>query len=165
MTLQRCWYIICPLLGESLIKNDFTMSIVKRNNVLFPALMNDIFKPDWFGGMENTHSNVPSVNIKESETGFELELAIPGFKKDDFKVEIDDSVLTISAEMNSDKETEDSNYTRREFSISSFKRAFILPETIDEVKINANYEDGILRLSLPKKEEALPKPKRMIEIA
>ncbi|MFD2585822.1 Hsp20/alpha crystallin family protein [Croceitalea marina] len=141
------------------------MSIVKRNNMLFPALMNDIFKPDWFGGMENLNSNVPAVNILENETGFELELAIPGFKKDDFNVEIDDNVLTISSELKSEKENNEDNYTRREFSYTSFKRAFTLPETIDEAKINANYENGILRLSLPKKEEALPKPKRLIEIA
>ena len=141
------------------------MSIVKRNNMLFPALMNDIFKPDWFGGMENLNSNVPAVNILENETGFELELAIPGFKKDDFNVEIDDNVLTISSELKSKKENNEDNYTRREFSYTSFKRAFTLPETIDEAKINANYENGILRLSLPKKEEALPKPKRLIEIA
>ncbi len=133
--------------------------------MLFPALMNDIFKPDWFGGMENLNSNVPAVNILENETGFELELAIPGFKKDDFNVEIDDNVLTISSELKSKKENNEDNYTRREFSYTSFKRAFTLPETIDEAKINANYENGILRLSLPKKEEALPKPKRLIEIA
>ncbi|WP_350292353.1 Hsp20/alpha crystallin family protein [uncultured Croceitalea sp.] len=140
------------------------MSIVKRNNLLFPSLMNDIFKPDWFGGTENLNTNIPAVNIKENEADFELELAVPGFKKDDLKVEIDDNVLTISSEAKSENETKEGNYTRREFSFASFKRAFILPETIDEVKINANYEDGILRFSLPKKEEALPKPKRFIEI-
>ncbi len=132
--------------------------------MLFPALMNDIFKPDWFGGMENLNNKVPAVNILENEASFELELAIPGFKKDDFNIEIDDNVLTISSEVKSEKENNMDNYTRREFSYSSFKRAFTLPETIDEAKINANYEDGILRLSLPKKEEALPKPKRLIEI-
>lgn len=141
------------------------MSIVKRNNVLFPSLMNDFFKPDWFGGMENYNTNVPAVNIKESEKDFELELAIPGFKKDDFNVEVDKNILTISSELKSENETKEENYTRREFSYSSFKRAFTLPETIDEDKINANYEDGILKLTLPKREEALPKPKRMIEIA
>ena len=141
------------------------MSIVKRNNALFPALMNDIFKPDWFGGMENMNTNVPAVNIKENEDNFELELSVPGFKKDDFNVEIDESVLTISSEVKSKNETKEDKYTRREFYFSSFKRSFTLPETIDEAKINANYEDGILRLSLPKKEDALPKPKRLIKIA
>lgn len=141
------------------------MSIVKRNNALFPALMNDIFKPDWFGGMENMNTNVPAVNIKENEDNFELELSVPGFKKDDFNLEIDESVLTISSEVKSKNETKEDKYTRREFYFSSFKRSFTLPETIDEAKINANYEDGILRLSLPKKEDALPKPKRLIKIA
>lgn len=141
------------------------MSIVKRNNLFFPSLMNDFLKPDWFGGMENLNSSVPAVNIKENEKDFELELAIPGFKKDDFNVEVDENILTISSEIKSENETKKSNYTRREFSYTSFKRAFTLPETIDEAKINANYEAGILRLTLPKKEEALPKPKRSIEIA
>ncbi|WP_343485747.1 Hsp20/alpha crystallin family protein [Allomuricauda sp. d1] len=141
------------------------MSLVKRNNLLFPSLMNDFFKPDWFGGMDNFDSNLPAVNIKENEKDFKLELAIPGFKKDDFNVEVDNNVLTISSELKSEDETKEENYTRREFSYSSFKRAFTLPETVDEDNINANYEDGILTLKLPKKEEALPKPKRMIEIA
>ena len=141
------------------------MSLVKRNNLFFPSLMNDVFRPDWFGGMENMNSNLPAVNIKENEKDFELQLAIPGFKKDDFNVEVDKNILTISSEVKSDNETKEDNYTRREFSYTSFRRAFTLPETIDEDKINANYEDGILKLTLPKKEEALPKPKRMIEIA
>lgn len=141
------------------------MSIVKRNNMLFPSLMNDIFTPDWFGGTENYKANVPAVNIKENEKGFELELSVPGFKKENFNIEVDDNVLTISSEVNTENDTNDENYTRREFSFSSFKRAFTLPETIDEGKINANYENGILKMDLPKKEEALPKPKRLIEIA
>ena len=147
------------------------MSIVKRNNVLFPALMNDIFSPDWFGGLESLNTektsrnvNVPAVNIKENDENFELELSVPGFEKDDFNIEVDDNVLTISSEVKSENETKEDTYTRREFSFSSFKRVFTLPETIDDGKINANYENGILRLSLPKKEEALPKPKRLIEI-
>ena len=140
------------------------MSIVKRNNLLFPSLMNEFFKPDWFGGMETLNSTVPAVNIKENEKDFELELAIPGFKKDDFNIEIDENILTISSQNGSENETGGNNYTRREFSYAEFKRVFTLPDTIDEAKINANYQSGILRLSLPKREEALPKPKRMIAI-
>ncbi len=140
------------------------MSIVKRNNLVFPSLMNEIFRPDWFGGMENYGGNVPAVNIKENEKDYELELAVPGMKKDDFNVEVDNNVMTISAEINSENSVEEKNYTRREFSYTSFKRAFTLPETIDEDKIKASYEEGILRFTLPKKEEALPKPKRMISI-
>ncbi|NJB37509.1 Hsp20/alpha crystallin family protein [Croceivirga sp. JEA036] len=140
------------------------MSLVKRNNVLLPNLMNEFFTPDWFGGMENFKNNVPAVNIKETEKEFELELSIPGFSKEDFNVEVDKDVLTISSEVKkADEQTED-NYTRREFSISSFKRAFTLPESVNSDAINAAYENGILKLTLPKKEEALPKPKRLIQI-
>ena len=141
------------------------MSIVKRNNLLFPSLMNEFFKPDWFGGMETLNTTVPAVNIKENEKDFELELAIPGFKKDDFNIEVDENILTISSEVKSENHTNENKFTRREFSYNAFKRAFTLPETIDDGKINANYEAGVLRLTLPKREEALPKPKRMIAIS
>jgi len=140
------------------------MSIVRRNNLAFPSLMNEFFKPDWFGGMERFENTLPAVNIKENDTDFELELAIPGQKKDDFKVEIDDSVMTISMESKTEEATSDDQYTRKEFSYRSFKRAFTLPETIDEDKIEASYLDGILKFRLPKRDEALPKPKRTIAI-
>ncbi len=141
------------------------MSVIKRNDVLFPSLLNEIFKPDWFGGMENLRTNVPAVNIRENEKDFQLELSVPGRSKEDFNIEIDDNVLSISAEVKTENEVEKDNYTRREFAFSSFKRSFTLPESVDGEKINANYENGILKFSLPKKEEALPKPKRMIELS
>ncbi len=141
------------------------MSIIKRSDVLFPSLMNEIFKPDWFGGLENDKSNVPAVNIKENEKDFELELAVPGRKKEDFRIEINENLLTISTESKTEENVEKDNYTRREFAYSSFKRAFTLPETIDEENIKANYENGILKFTLPKKAEALPKPKRIIALS
>lgn len=141
------------------------MSLIRRNDVLFPSLMNEIFKPDWFGGMENYNAKVPAVNIKENETDYELELAVPGRTKEDFNIEVDDNVLTISAETKSEKTKSEENYTRKEFGFHSFKRAFTLPETIDEDKIKASYTDGLLKFTLPKKKEALPKPKRMIELS
>ena len=140
------------------------MSLVKRNSLFFPSVMNDFMGPDWFGGTEKWNTSVPAVNIKENEKGFELELAVPGMKKDDFTVEVDNDVLTISSEIKSENEETKENYTRKEFSYSSFKRAFTLPETVDGSKIDAKYEDGILKLILPKKQEALPKPKRLISI-
>lgn len=141
------------------------MSLTKRNEVLFPALMNEIFRPDWFGGTQNARTAMPAVNITENEKDFELELFVPGRAKEDFKIEIDDAVLTISAEVEETKEVVEKNFTRREFMLSSFKRAFTLPETVATDKIEATYENGILKFNLPKKEEALPKPKRMIELA
>jgi len=140
------------------------MSIVRRNNLAFPSLMSEIFRPDWFGGMENMNSNGPAVNIKENEKDFELELAVPGRKKEDFNIEVDNNLLTISSEVKNEGEVHEENYTRREFGFSSFKRAFTLPETIDEDKIKADYLDGILRFTLPKRKEALPKPKRLIAL-
>ncbi len=140
------------------------MSIVKRNNLVFPALMNEIFKPDWFGGLENYAGTAPAVNIKENEKDFELELAVPGRKKDDIKIEIDNDLLTVSSEVSAEEVENEANFTRREFSFSAFKRTFTLPKTIAADKIGAKYEDGILKLSLPKKAEALPKPKRVIAL-
>lgn len=141
------------------------MNATRRNNLVFPTLMNEIFKPDWFGGLENAVGKAPAVNIKDNEKDFELELAVPGRKKSDFNIEIDKDVLTISSEIKHENEVQEENYTRREFGFTSFKRAFTLPETVDKDKIEANYEDGLLKFVLPKKEEALPKPKRMIELS
>lgn len=127
--------------------------------------MNEILKPDWFGGMVNDNASIPAVNIKENEKDYELELAVPGRKKEDFKIEVNENLLTVSSETSTSENEEKENYTRREFTFSSFKRAFTLPETIDEDGIKATYENGILKFNLPKKEEALPKPKRLIELS
>jgi HSP20 family protein len=140
------------------------MSIVRRSNLGFPSLMSEILKPDWFGGMENLNSSVPAVNIKDNDKDFELELVVPGRKKEDFNIEIDNNLLTISSELKTEDEVSEDNYTRKEFAFSSFRRTFTLPETIDTDKIKADYLDGILKFTLPKKKEALPKPKRLIAI-
>ncbi|GLB49945.1 Hsp20/alpha crystallin family protein [Neptunitalea lumnitzerae] len=142
------------------------MSLVKRNNnVWLPNLLDEfLMKPDLFGGVQNLGNNTPAVNIKDNEKEFLLELAVPGRKREDFNLEVDEGVLTISSEVKSENEVKEHNYTRREFNYSSFKRAFTLPETVNEDAIKANYEDGVLSIELPKKEEALPKPKRSIEI-
>ncbi len=141
------------------------MSIVKRNNLIFPTLMNEIFKPDWFGGIENFTNVFPAVNIRENEKDFELELAAPGRNKENFNIEIDHEVLTVSYEVKEVESEKEKNYTRREFTYSTFKRSFTLPETVDSERIDAKYVDGVLKLTLPKKEEALPKPKRLIDLS
>jgi HSP20 family protein len=140
------------------------MSIITRNNPVFPSLMNEFFRPDWFGGSENQVSTLPSVNIREDQMGYHLELAVPGKKKNDFNIEVDQNILSISMESRAEDEKTEENYTRREFSYSSFKRSFTLPDTVNSDKIKASYNEGILSIALPKKEEALPKPKRLIEI-
>jgi len=141
------------------------MNLIRRNNnVIFPSLMNELLKPDWFGGVANLNATVPAVNIKEHEKNFELALITPGRRKEDFKIEIDNELLTISSDIVVDEKKVNDNYMRKEFELASFKRVFNLPETVNNEKINATYVDGILRLTLPKKAEALPKPKRFIEL-
>jgi HSP20 family protein len=140
------------------------MNLIKRNTVPFPSIIDELLKPDWLGGIQNFNTNVPAVNIKETDTSFGIELAAPGKKKEDFNIEIDHNVLTISSEEKTEKEETDGKYTRKEFSYSSFRRAFTLPETVNTESINATYENGVLYVALPKREEALPKPKRFIEI-
>ena len=140
------------------------MNLIKRNTVPFPSIIDELLKPDWLGGIQSFNANVPAVNIKETDTSFGIELAAPGKTKEDFNIEIDHNVLTISSEEKSEKEEVQGKYTRREFNYSSFRRAFTLPETVNTDSINATYENGVLYVALPKKEEALPKPKRLIEI-
>ncbi len=140
------------------------MSLIRRNTGLFPSLLNDMLTPDWFGGVDQFKQTLPAVNIREGEKEFTLELAVPGQKKEDFNVEVDNDVMTISMEARDEKSEKEGDYTRREFHFTAFKRAFTLPETVDQDDIRADYRDGILRFTLPKKAEALPKPKRLIEI-
>ena len=143
------------------------MNLVKRNNAnrVFPSVMDELFK-DLMGGTQYVQKAVPPVNIKETEQEFTLELIAPGLKKEDFNIELDNDLLTVSAEIKSEKtEQEEGKFTRREFSFSSFKRSFSLPETVKEEGINASYQNGILAITLPKKEEALPKAKRLVEIS
>ncbi|MFS4416768.1 Hsp20/alpha crystallin family protein [Maribacter sp. 2307ULW6-5] len=140
------------------------MNLIKRNDLLFPQLMNEMFAPDWFGGKDHFNA-LPPVNIKEDDHGFSLSLSVPGRVKDDFNIEVDDHVLTISTEVKEEHTETEGKFTRREFGVTAFKRSFTLPETVNEEGIEATYENGILHFSLPKKEEALPKPKRMIELS
>jgi HSP20 family protein len=142
------------------------MNLIKRNsNLILPSLLDEIFKPDWNGGIQNFNNSIPAVNIKETETGFKLELFAPGLKKEDFNIEIDQRMLSISSEIQTETEENNETYSRKEYTLNSFKRTFNLPETVNFDAIEANYENGILNLRLPKREEALPKPKRLIEIA
>jgi HSP20 family protein len=145
------------------------MKLMKRNDLYVPSIWEDLFDRDWVSArnVARTSVSVPAVNIRETEDGFNVEMAVPGMKKEDFKVDLDQNLLTISAEEKSENSDKDTNgkYTRREFNYRSFKRVFTLPETANADKIHASYEDGVLAISIPKKEEAKPKPAKMIEIA
>jgi len=140
-------------------------TLVKKDG-LFPSLesksinnfFDDFITKDLFDWTDRNFaalgSNLPSVNLKESDKKIEVELAAPGMKREDFKVEIDNHILRISSEKEEKKEEvcKKENYTRREFNYQSFSRTFSLPDTIDENKIEANYKDGILHVVIDKKE-------------
>jgi HSP20 family protein len=138
------------------------MNVVKRNPGNFFI---DEFIKDWAGGSQVAR-RVPPVNIKETNTAYSVALVAPGLKKEDFSIEVDKGVLTISHTAAAENAgQEEGKFTRREFISASFKRAFTLPETVNEEGIGAVYADGILTLTLPKKEEAQPKEKRQIAIS
>ncbi len=109
-------------------------------------------------------STVPNVNIIENDDSYRLELAAPGLKKEDFKISLDNEMLTISTEKKTENTEKNEKYTRKEFSYSSFLRSFTLPDVVDAEKINASYDNGIMTLVLPKKEEAKPKAPREIKV-
>ncbi len=142
-----------------------------NSNVNFPnwsSWLDDIFNrefPSVFTSNFNTGITLPKVNIKETADAFMVEMAVPGVKKSDFKIDLDNKLLSISTETKEENEQNEDNYTRREFGYSSFKRTLTLPESVNEDKINASYQDGILNIHLPKKEEAKQKPARTIKIS
>ena len=143
------------------------MTLVKKNRIDFPwgmNLMSDFFDSDGFFGKDWLALNkTPRVNIEETDKFFKIELAAPGMKKDNFNVEVVNGILTISAEAKDEKEEKGKNYTRKEFNFESFTRSFTLPENVKEEKIDAEYKDGLLLLTLPKTEVKVP-PKKMVEI-
>lgn len=130
-----------------------TLAKVKE---MLPSVFDDFFKPwnEWAdeGSLRRTLT-VPAVNINEEKDHYAVTLAAPGLKKDDFNIDIDGNIMTISAVTEEEKEEKEKKYTRKEYNYSSFSRSFTLPEEIDKEKIAAKYDNGILRLSLPKKEE------------
>lgn len=147
------------------------MNLIKRNtDNWLPSIFDDMFKTDWMdngnSGMNRIGTSVPAVNISENDDAFTLEVAAPGKTKKDFNLELDNGVLTISSEEKKENETRENGgrFTRREFSYSSFKRAFSLPETVDPEKISAQYNEGVLKIALPKREDAKVQAKRMIDI-
>lgn len=132
------------------------MALLKRNDDLWFPTMNDLFGNFFedYGQAFQTGRSVPAVNIKDNDKNFEVEVAAPGMDKKDFKVSVENDVLTISAEKKEEKNEKNKNYSRKEFSYESFERKFTLPQDVVEAsKIEAKYENGILKINIPKKEE------------
>ena len=144
------------------------MSLIKRSE--WPSLVNGTWLSDFFDNDRffdadwMKKQSMPAVNVKESEKDFEIEVAAPGLSKKDFNVHVDKGVLTISSEKEEEKEQKEKDYTRKEFSYSSFSRSFTLPENVNEEDVKASYQDGILKLSVPKKNIAVSKAKKAIEV-
>nr|HJR99771.1 Hsp20/alpha crystallin family protein [Flavobacterium sp.] len=144
------------------------MTLVRYQNQ-WPGLFDRLFNNDFEGWNRNnfsmTNTTLPNLNIKETKDSFLVEVAAPGFEKSDFKIELNNDLLTISSEKKVNNELKDGErITKQEFSYQSFSRSFTLPEHVDEEKISAKYENGILSIDIPKKEEAKPKSPKLISI-
>jgi HSP20 family protein len=147
------------------------MSILRKHEdyPAWPNFFNDFFNRDWIDwsnrNFSETNTTLPSVNIKESKEGYEVEMAAPGFSKKDFKIELSHGVLTISSQKKVENETKKGQeYTRKEFSYQSFSRSFTLPNTVDNDNISARYDNGILKVLIPRKEEVKANLAKTIEI-
>ncbi len=142
------------------------MTLVSTNYPTLSSLFDNMFDTevnDWKRkNYSSTQTTLPKVNILEDKDGFTVEMAVPGMQKNDFDIKLDQNLLTISSEKNDEKK--EMKYVRKEFAYQSFKRSFTLPDTADDEKISASYESGVLRVSIPKKEEAKP-VHRAIQIA
>lgn len=139
------------------------MNLIRKQAPFFPSLIDDFINQDW-NLKAPSSTTLPAVNIKDLEAQFEIELAVPGMKKSDFEIEVEDGLLSISSSMEEEQVTEKGKFTRREFSYNSFKRTFTIPDSVDPTNIEAQYSDGVLQLRLPKRKEALPQPKKLIKI-
>ena len=140
------------------------MTLIKKSN--FPSIWNEGFLSDFFDNDRFFDSYwmkrmqvVPSVNVIEKDSDFEIEMAAPGLTKKDFSITIDNGILTISSEKEAEDEVKDKNYTRKEYSYLNFSRSFTLPENVKTEKVDATYENGVLKLMLPKEVATKVKPK------
>jgi len=145
------------------------MTLIRTSDRLYPAFFNNFFNRelmDWNNaGFSAENTTLPAVNILENDDQIQIEVAAPGMKKEDFKVDLENNRLTVSVEKEEEKNESGEKYARKEFCYSSFRRQFNVPvETINGDQIQATYKDGILLLTLPKREELKPKPARAIEI-
>lgn len=140
----------------------YIMNLISNRTKFIPSILDDLINLDW--NYDRHTFSVPAVNIKELDTHFEIELAIPGKNKNDFKIEIEEGLLSISSSFNKEQKEDNSKLTKIEFDYNSFKRTFSIPESVDSSKIEATYKGGILKISLSKRDEALPEPKKLIKV-
>lgn len=142
--------------------NSFNSLFPSTGRMEFPNFFNDVFNQ--LISEDEKVTWMPSVNIIERENDYKIDLAVPGMDKKDFNIEVENDLLVITGERKEEKLEEKDKVTKREFHYGSFKRSFTLPETADAEKINATYNNGVLTLSIAKKEEAKQKAKRQISV-
>jgi HSP20 family protein len=136
-----------------------------KNSTFYPGWADNFFTgPMWPNEESNVGVSIPAVNVNEDENLFNIEVAAPGMEKKDFKLDLNHNVLTISSEKMKKKEDDNKIFTRREFSYMSFNRSFTLPDNVNKESIKASYKEGILNISIPKKEESKEKGTKHIEI-
>jgi len=140
------------------------MNLIKTQNPWFPAIVDELFNSSWRPAAPHKGGTLPAVNIIEEDKAYQLEFAVPGKDKNDFEIEVEDGVLSVGLQSSETQETLTPRYTRREFHYDAFKRTFTLPDSIDANKIDAQYRAGVLQVTLPKRKEALPVPKKKISI-
>ena len=143
------------------------MNLIRKQNPFFPSLVDELFNQERRVRTSSISSTTPAVNIIEKDIQFMIELAAPGNKKEDFEIEIEDGILSISSSSSNkeDNSLEKKTFTRHEFSYNSFRRSFTIPESVDVSSIEATYNEGVLLIKLLKLEEALPQPKKLITIS
>ncbi len=142
--------------------------MLRKTRGSVPSFIDEFFGKDWMDSVFSDQPGIstPAVNVQETDDDFLIEVAAPGLDKKDFNVNLDNNVLTISSEKeHKDEEKEGSRYMRREFSYTSFSRSFTLPEAVDAEKIKAKHKDGVLLITIPKKEESKRKPSKQIDIS
>ena len=137
-----------------------------RSSLLRPSALEEIMKPwsEWLDDRWPFSSHMPAVNVKESDKHYEITMAAPGLEKNDFKIDVNGSTLTVSAEKDEKKEEKENGFARKEYSYKSFSRTFTLPEDIMKEKIDENYKNGELILTLPKKEESVKASHQKISV-
>ena len=142
-------------------------TLLSRRPLGLTSIFSDLFEPwgEWFSdGVLGKSLTLPRVNISEDKNNFTLDVAAPGLHKSDFKIDVNGNILTISAQKEENKEDKDEKYTRKEYNYSSFSRSFTLPEGVQQDKIEATYDGGVLKLSLPKNEKTAEKNHKAITV-
>lgn len=140
------------------------MNLIKTQNPWFPAIVDELFNTSWSLAAPHKGGTLPAVNIIEEDKAYQLEFAVPGKDKNDFEIEVEEGVLSVGLQSSDTQEALTNRYTRREFHYDAFKRTFTLPDSVDANKIDAQYRAGVLQVTLPKRKEALPEPKKKISI-